>query len=79
MGWAPCIVPINPDYRHDELAYLLDHSEVELAVVLPHRVADVAKCRGRARQTAAGVNALALPADLPHPCSGTALRRAGSR
>ena len=21
------VVPINPDYRHDEIAYLLDHSE----------------------------------------------------
>ncbi len=48
-----CIVPINPDYRHDEIAYLLDHSEVELAVVLPHRVDDVAQRRGGARQAAA--------------------------
>ena len=43
------IVPINPDYRHDEVAYLLDHSEAELAVVLPHRVADVAAAAARAR------------------------------
>jgi len=26
------IVPINPDYRHDELLYQMDHSEAELAV-----------------------------------------------
>ena len=35
------IVPTNPDYRRDEMAYLLDHSDAELAVVLPHRVGDV--------------------------------------
>ena len=31
-------VPVNPDYLHHELFYLLDHSEADLAVVLPrHR------------------------------------------
>src|SRR5262245_10765299 len=40
-GLGVGIVPINPDYRHDEIAYVLDHSDAELAVVLPHRVADV--------------------------------------
>ena len=31
-------VPVNPDYLHHELFYLLDHSEANLAVVLPkHR------------------------------------------
>src|SRR5215472_1026088 len=33
------IVPINPDYRHDELLYQMDHSEAELAVTIPARVA----------------------------------------
>ncbi len=46
------IVPINPDYRHDEVAYLLEHSDAELAVVLPHRVADVAAAAADARATA---------------------------
>src|SRR5262245_66413128 len=40
-GLGSGIVPLNPDSRHDAVAYLLDHSEAELAVVLPHRVADV--------------------------------------
>lgn len=32
-------VPVNPDYLHHELHYLLEHSEADLAVVLPkHRV-----------------------------------------
>ncbi len=59
-----CIVPVNPDYRHDEVAYLLDHSEVELAVVLPHRVADVAKAAERAKPLPV-VDAHAMPAKLP--------------
>lgn len=30
-----CCVPVNPDYRAGELAYLIDHSRVDLLVVLP--------------------------------------------
>ncbi len=32
-----CCVPINPDYRTGEIAYLLEHSEPELVVVLAER------------------------------------------
>lgn len=35
------IVPINPDLRSGELEYLIGHSEMSAAVVLPDRVADV--------------------------------------
>jgi crotonobetaine/carnitine-CoA ligase len=35
------IVPINPDYRHDEMLYLMDHSEADLAVSLPGRIGDL--------------------------------------
>ena len=33
-GLGVSIVPVNPDYLHHELLYLLDHSEADLAVVL---------------------------------------------
>jgi acyl-CoA synthetase (AMP-forming)/AMP-acid ligase II len=33
------IVPINPDYRHDELLYQMEHSEADLAVSIATRVA----------------------------------------
>src|SRR5207247_9451196 len=33
------IVPINPDYRHDEMLYQMEHSEADLAVVMAGRVA----------------------------------------
>ena len=35
------VVPINPDYRHDELHYQMDHSESDMVVVLVDRVNDL--------------------------------------
>src|SRR5438093_6197318 len=35
------IVPINPDYRHDEMVYQMDHSDADLAVVIGARVGDL--------------------------------------
>ena len=35
------IVPINPDYRHDEMAYQMAHSRADLAVCVSERVADL--------------------------------------
>src|SRR6266850_7083657 len=44
------LVPINPDYRHDEMAYQMEHSEAELAVVIAARVGDLETiARERAR------------------------------
>lgn len=37
-----CVVPVNPDYRRDDLDYLFDHSGSDLVVALGHRVADLA-------------------------------------
>jgi acyl-CoA synthetase (AMP-forming)/AMP-acid ligase II len=37
------VVPINPDLRAAELAYLVDHSEMITAVALPTRHADLSK------------------------------------
>ncbi|MBN9486029.1 MAG: AMP-binding protein [Alphaproteobacteria bacterium] len=36
-----CCVPINPDYRAAEIAYLLDHSEPDLILVLGSRQASI--------------------------------------
>ena len=62
-------MPINPDYRHDEIAYLLDHSDAELAVVLPHRVANVAGAASERAKPLPVVDAHAMPAELPRPSS----------
>ena len=61
------IVPINPDYRHDEMLYQMDHSEADLAVSIASRVSDLeAVARERARPLPV-VSAEALPASLPRP------------
>jgi acyl-CoA synthetase (AMP-forming)/AMP-acid ligase II len=35
------VVPINPDYRHDEIAYLMAHSEASLALAIESRLEDL--------------------------------------
>ena len=41
-GLGVSVVPINADLRAAELEYLVGHSEIALAVALPHRHADLA-------------------------------------
>jgi acyl-CoA synthetase (AMP-forming)/AMP-acid ligase II len=61
------IVPVNPDYRHDEMLYQMEHSETELAVAIGSRVADLeAVARERARPLPV-VAAERLPSSLPTP------------
>src|SRR5512140_1797441 len=36
-----CCVPINPDYRAAEIAYLIDHSEPDLILTLGERQASI--------------------------------------
>ena len=35
------VVPINPDYRHDEILYVVEHSEASLAVAVDERLDDL--------------------------------------
>src|SRR5262245_33084874 len=69
------IVPVNPDYRHDEMLYQMEHSEADLAVVAEVHVARVeAVARDRARvKPLPVVTAERLPPGLPKP--GPAPRR----
>jgi acyl-CoA synthetase (AMP-forming)/AMP-acid ligase II len=60
-GLGVSVVPINADLRSAELEYLVGHSEIVLAVALPHRHADLA-----AAARAAG-RSLALMADGQTP------------
>jgi len=68
------IVPINPDYRHDEMLYQMDHSEADLAVAIGGRVGDLeAVARERAKPlpvVAAEALPAALPEPAPAPCAG---------
>jgi crotonobetaine/carnitine-CoA ligase len=61
------IVPINPDYRRDEMAYVLEHSEARLVVALPDRLASIADAAVVCAKPPAVVDAFALPGVLPPP------------
>lgn len=50
------IVPLHADLRAAELAYLVDHSETLLAVVLPSRVADLQAAAQAASQACVAVS-----------------------
>jgi len=63
------IVPINPDYRHDELLYQMDHSEAELVVTIPAHVAALEAVAREREKPLPVVDAEALPASLPKASS----------
>ena len=69
-GLGAGIVPINPDYRHDEVAYLLEHSEAgagrgAAAPVEPTCAAPRRRAPGRWRSSMR----CELPAALPPPAA----------
>jgi acyl-CoA synthetase (AMP-forming)/AMP-acid ligase II len=66
-GLGAGIVPINPDYRHDEMLYQMEHSEVDLAVVLGARAGDLELVARERAKPLPVVTADALPPTLPKP------------
>jgi len=63
------IVPINPDYREDEMLYLMEHSEADLALVVPQKreiMTAVAKARGKIKPLPL-VDVEDPPIHLPRP------------
>ena len=61
------LVPINPDYRHDEMLYLLDHSESDLAVTVDSRRADLDRVAAERAKTLPVVSFENFPEELPRP------------
>jgi acyl-CoA synthetase (AMP-forming)/AMP-acid ligase II len=61
------IVPINPDYRHDEMRYQMEHSEADLAVVIRARVADLEAVARERTTPLPVVEAERFPTSLPAP------------
>jgi crotonobetaine/carnitine-CoA ligase len=61
------VVPINPDYRHDELAYQMDHSEADLVVSIPERVGALEAVATERQKPLPVVDAASRPASLPRP------------
>jgi acyl-CoA synthetase (AMP-forming)/AMP-acid ligase II len=64
------VVPVNPDLRAAELAYMVGHAEPALAVAIPARAADL-----REAAQAAGVvmPVIAPDGELPAPRAGAAI------
>ncbi|MBP7065868.1 AMP-binding protein [Ferrovibrio sp.] len=64
------IVPINPDYRHDEMLYQMQHAEADLVVTLPARLADMQLVAAeRSEKPLPVIDGTVLPASLPAPLS----------
>jgi crotonobetaine/carnitine-CoA ligase len=59
------VVPVNPDYRHDELAYQMDHSEADLAVAISERVGALEAVAAERARPLPVVDAGAWPATRP--------------
>jgi acyl-CoA synthetase (AMP-forming)/AMP-acid ligase II len=64
-----CCVPINPDYRAQELAYLIDHSKVDLIIALPVRRADVEQALLETQCQPPIISPESVSADMPRPVS----------
>jgi len=64
------IVPINPDYRHDEMLYQMEHSEADLAVVVGSRVADLERVARDRDKPLPVVSSEPMPPRLPQPGAG---------
>ncbi len=58
------IVPVNPDYRHDELTYLIAHSEAVAIITEAARRADIEAAAAEAGTKAIIVDFEAFPASL---------------
>ncbi len=73
------MVPINPDYSHDEMLYQMAHSEAALAVVLSHRLDDLKAVAADRDQPLLVAEADDFPGGVPAapgPASGVAPGRA---
>ncbi len=61
------IVPINPDYRHDEMAYQMSHSRADLAIAVTERVADLRSVAAKRSKPLPVLDANDLPTTFPSP------------
>ena len=74
-----CIVPINPDYRAPETAYLIEHSQPDLVVTLGAREAQVQRGAGKGRAPATGDRVRPLRVFADEGASSGGWRRAPAR
>jgi crotonobetaine/carnitine-CoA ligase len=68
-GLGVGVVPINPDYRQDEIAYVVEHSEANLVVGIEERLADLEAMAGTLSRVVPVVPFERFPDTLPGPGS----------
>ncbi len=61
------IVPVNPDYRHDEMLYQMEHSEADIVVSIESRVEDLYRVAAKRGKPLPVVPFESFPRDLPRP------------
>jgi acyl-CoA synthetase (AMP-forming)/AMP-acid ligase II len=59
------VVPINPDYREGEIAYLMEHSEARLALAIDSRLEDLHAVQARSGHAFSVASFDDLPDPLP--------------
>lgn len=69
-----CQVPVNPDYKDHELDYLLEHSEADLALGLPHNMDWLRRAADARGVPSREVSELSEIPDAPRPANGEAGR-----
>jgi acyl-CoA synthetase (AMP-forming)/AMP-acid ligase II len=61
------IVPINPDYRSEEISYLIDHSETEVVIAIPERLEDFRAVSAATHRTPPVIDINDVPDKLDQP------------
>lgn len=58
------VVPLNPEFRHDDLTYVLDHADVDLIVSLPQHVPAMVAARNTLGRSTPVVDSIAFSENL---------------
>lgn len=66
-GLGVSIVPINPDYRHDEMLYQMEHSESDLVVSISKRILDLKQVAKERKKPLPIIDAENLPSKFQRP------------
>ena len=61
------IVPINPDYKYEEISYLLDHSEAEAIICIPERLSELREISKKTHLQPPVINFEEVPDRLQSP------------
>jgi len=61
------IVPINPDYRSEEIKYLLEHSEAEVIIAISERLENLRLISKTTEKKPPATDISKVPGQLPHP------------